>query len=101
MATTINDGTAKWELAKLPNQNDLDSITVTASTQAKLSPSMSSNFSTSEQIVTFSVDSGIGAGTYKLNNLLQQLVNRSHSHTSKTISGSNCNCNCKCDCTCD
>lgn len=101
MAQTIQDGTAKWELAKYSNQNDLDNITVTGSTQKAINPSMSANFSTAEKINTFNVTTGIGAGTYKLNNLLQQLVNRSHTHTSKTISGSNCDCNCKCDCTCD
>ena len=48
-------------------------------------------------MTTFATATGIGAGTYTIKNLLQQLVNRSHSHTKKSISRSN-NCNCKCDC---
>ena len=45
----------------------------------------------------FLTDSGIGAGTYSLANLLQQLVNKSHSHRTwyrQELS----NCDCKCDC---
>lgn len=75
-------------------------ITVTKSTQGAISPSMSASFSKYEQIATFTVNTGIGAGTYTLQTLLQQLVNRSHTHSSKTISGSNCNCNCDCNCDC-
>lgn len=45
----------------------------------------------------FDTRSGIGAGTYTLASILQNLVNMSHWHrTGKSYS--NCNCKCNCDC---
>ena len=45
---------------------------------------------------------GIPEGDYQLQNLLQMLVNCSHSHTlSKGKVHSNCNCDCACDCNCN
>jgi hypothetical protein len=44
---------------------------------------------------TFKTVTGLAAGTYTLQSLLQQLVNRSHTHTlDRTMSVSNCRCNC-------
>lgn len=42
---------------------------------------------------------GVPAGTYTLQQLLQQIVDRSHVHTltTQTVRG-NCNCQCDCDC---
>ncbi len=79
---------------------DTQTLYVTGSTQNAITPSMSSNFGTSEKINTFNVNSGLVAGTYTLKNILQELVKRSHSHTAKTLSGSNCACACDCDCDC-
>ena len=45
----------------------------------------------------FETQSGIGAGTYGLADILQRLVNMSHWHRTG-VSYSNCNCNCNCDC---
>lgn len=42
------------------------------------------------------VDTGIGSGSYTLQNLLQQLVNKSHTHSTKSVTV-NCNCTCDCD----
>lgn len=42
------------------------------------------------------VDSGIAEGAYTLQNLLQQLVNKSHTHSTKSVTV-NCNCTCDCD----
>jgi hypothetical protein len=40
---------------------------------------------------------GLGAGTYTLQNLLQQLVNRSHTHTvHRHLASADCDCNCNC-----
>lgn len=75
-------------------------LTVTGSTQANVNPSMSGSFTTAEKITLPNVVSGIGATTTTLKNLLQLLVNKSHSHQGKTINGSNCNCNCNCDNSC-
>ena len=45
----------------------------------------------------FNTIAGINAGTYTLQNLLQQLVNKSHTHTSTSrVEKSNCNCDCNC-----
>lgn len=41
-------------------------------------------------------NSGLGAGNYTLQNILQHLVNCSHSHYMTTVS-MNCNCNCDCN----
>ncbi|TCL76808.1 hypothetical protein EDC14_100190 [Hydrogenispora ethanolica] len=40
---------------------------------------------------------GVSAGTYSLAALIEQLVQKSHSHTLEKVL-SNCNCNCQCDC---
>ena len=45
----------------------------------------------------FRTNSGLAAGTYTLQNLLQQLVNRSHTHTThRELHRSNCNCSDSC-----
>lgn len=65
-------------------------ITVTASTQGAL------NFSGSiskGQVTGLKQATGLAAGTYTLQNLLQQIVNRTHTHSLATI---NCNCDCNC-----
>lgn len=66
----------------------------------KTSTSGSGNITTTQY--TLSTVPGIPAGTYEVRNLLQRLVNMSHTHaTAKGTSYSNCNCNCDCDCNCD
>lgn len=50
----------------------------------------------------YTTNTGLGAGTYTLQNLLQQLVNRSHTHsTTKRVEKSNCNCDCSDSCIID
>lgn len=84
-----------------------DAVTVSASTQGAITPSISvSHYDSYNEggakvsLNTFTVQAGLSAGTYTLQNLLQQLVNRSHTHSSKTVadtSGSlNCNCSDNC-----
>lgn len=72
-------------------------FTVTKSTQAAINPSVSSGMPTSYGITMPNVNTGLAAGTYTLQVLLQHLTNRSHSHTSVYRNGSNCNCDCDCD----
>lgn len=48
----------------------------------------------------FEVQSGVGAGTYTLASILQNLVNLSHWHRAGT-SYTNCNCKCNCECSDD
>lgn len=49
---------------------------------------------------SFSTIPGIAAGTYSIQNILQQLIKLSHSHkTSKGITNYNCNCDCNCSST--
>lgn len=94
----ITDGTAKWEVNKIASAADLESmtgqvtnITVTKSTQAALSMSHSNVTGdvSGGSMTGFNVQTGISGGTYALKNLLQQLVNKSHSHA-KTSSSFNC-----------
>lgn len=70
-------------------------IAVTKSTQAAVNPSvtgMPSNYG----ITVPNVVSGIAAGTYKIQALLQKLVDMSHAHEAVYRNGSNCVCNCQC-----
>jgi hypothetical protein len=70
-------------------------VTVTASTQSAISSggSVGGGAFGGNQATVPTVVTGISANTYTLQNLLQQLVNRSHSHGSATITSAyNCNC---------
>lgn len=69
-------------------------VTVTSSTQGGINPTWSAG--TSGTMNVLNQESGLAAGTYTLQNLLQQLVNRSHTH--KLVSRGTGNCNCNCDC---
>lgn len=44
---------------------------------------------------------GIPAGTYSIQALVQALVAKSHTHGSQGMTTTNCNCNCDCTCNCD
>lgn len=65
---------------------------VSGSTQSSFSIGTSSRYGNGSAIGE-TVNKGISAGTYSLNDLLNKLVKISHSHTAK-----NCNCNCNCVC---
>lgn len=72
-------------------------FTVTASTQAAINASGGGGSANSHVSVTIpNTVTGIAAGTYTLQTLIQELVNRSHAHTKYSYS----NCNCNCDNTC-
>lgn len=78
-------------------------ITVTKSTQGALSASMTGGADDSSIKATIpNTVTGISAGTYTLQNLLQQLVNKSHSHTSSSFTTQSfydsTACACQCDC---
>lgn len=81
------------------------SITVTKSTQQAYTTYTSSNTYTSTSgsgdrtSYQYLTQTGLGAGTYTLQTLLQHLVNRSHTHTTRKVL-SNCNCHCDCNCNC-
>lgn len=67
------------------------SVTVTGSTQGPFIPSGKFFLITGNILNQLP---GVGAGTYTLQQLLQELVYRSHVHGVTTL---NCNCNCDCD----
>lgn len=73
---------------------------LTKSTQSAINPSVSSGMPSSYGITVASVKAGIAAGTYKLQTILQLLVNMSHSHESVYRNGGNCVCDCDCNCQC-
>lgn len=75
-------------------------FTLTKSTQSSINPSVSSSMPSSYGITVANVKAGIAAGTYKLQTILQLLVNISHSHESVYRNGSNCVCDCDCNCQC-
>lgn len=59
-----------------------------------------SNGFTGKQRLTLQVKTGIGAGTYGLNDLLNKLVQMSHTHNTGSMAQNvvcNCNCNCRCN----
>lgn len=100
----VSDGSVKWYLRKMISSADVTdstitgkNITVTKSTQGNITPSGNCKGDWAGSTITnlVTVTAGIGAGTYTLKNLLQQLVNKSHGHSTKTIS---LDCNCDCDC---
>jgi hypothetical protein len=80
--------------------NTSNSLTVTASTQSAITPSTQYAFTTEGGAGTIkipNVSTGLGAGTYTLQNLLQQLVNRSHTHgTTSFTSGADTDTNSYC-----
>lgn len=108
---TINDGTAKWELYVIANTVDVDnaknsvtgsinSIKVTKYTTptgefGDITHSLGSVSGNDDfQCRGFaSVTAGVAAGTYTLQNLLQQLVTKSHSHSFRRQQY-DCDCNC-------
>lgn len=75
------------------------STTVTASKQTAKTPSLATIFGKNQTLTSLNESTGLGAGTYTLQNLIQQLVNRAHKHQLVTRTGVNCNCNCDCTCT--
>lgn len=66
-------------------------VTTTASTQATFTPTLEDTFGV--YAVLPSVTAGLTAGTRAIQNLLQELVNKSHGHGKATF---NCNCTCNC-----
>ena len=70
--------------------------TVTASKETAKEPTMTGGWYASNSISLINETAGLGAGTYTLQNLLQQIINRSHSHSLTQVRGTNCNCNCAC-----
>lgn len=73
---------------------DQINVVLTGSQQANWTGSPAVNAGAGASGTVLTQVSGVTAGTYNLQNILQQLVNRSHAHGSQTF---NCNCNCNCD----
>ena len=66
------------------------SSTFTASSQGAWSPS--GNNSGGSTITALTQSTGLGAGTYSLQKVIQELITRSHIHGSTTVATDNCNC---------
>lgn len=107
----VSDGSAKWRIYAIKGNEELNEMTFTASTQGKRTAIVSNINGTiddstntgsgniSSTTYTFVTNTGLSAGTYSLQQLLQGLINLSHSHrTTKGASNWNCNCDCRCDC---
>jgi hypothetical protein len=74
---------------------DVINLTVTASTQGNLGTGGGMGPSTVApgSLNVLNQQTGISAGTYNLKQLLQEIINRSHTHGFSALSW-NCNCNC-------
>lgn len=103
--TAVNDGSVKWTLYAMSTQNDINNIpsmnfNVSGSTQGAITSSINIKTGSQEAACISSVSGtilgqakGISAGNYSLKNLLDALVQKSHTHVKNTPSGA-CNCMC-------
>lgn len=111
ITATFKDGTTKTlTIQNTGGLSTSSTITVTKSTQSAFTPSVANQYSvgsygsskvnTYTQVKVPTVVAGIGAGSYTVQNLFQQLVDKSHTHSNTTlnvIKSMNCNC---CDSSC-
>lgn len=72
----------------------LSKQTVSGSTQGAISSV--GDYDSGTYRTTFKTNTGIGSGTYSLNDLLIKLVQMSHTHSGSSAK-INCNCNCNCN----
>lgn len=103
--TAVNDGSVKWILYAMSTQNDINNIpsmnfNVSGSTQGAITSSINIRSGSQEAACISSVSgtllgqvTGVSAGNYSLKNLLDALVQKSHTHVQNTPSGA-CNCMC-------
>lgn len=85
ITVTFKDGTTKTLTTQDTGITLSSSITVTASAQNALTPTWSLNgesgsSANSQSWELLNVNTGIAAGTYTVQNLIQQLVSKSHTH---------------------
>lgn len=109
ITVTFKDGTTKTLTTQDTGITLSSSITVTASTQSAITPTAKvydygdgTNTAYDGYISKMpTVVAGIAAGSYTIQNIIQQLVNKSHTHSSKTLNlvrNSNCtNCSNACN----
>ena len=104
---TTSASSVKITLPTLTTSSSSSSLAVTASTQGARtiqgsgisgtidSTSTSGSGNLSRYDYYLYTNTGLAAGTYTIKNILQQLINRSHSHTThRGYVSYNCNCNC-------
>ena len=105
---TFKDGTTKTlTIQDTGGLSTSSKITVTKSTQGAFTPSVTNMYEFGDgsgskytQVKVPTVVAGLAAGSYTIQNLFQQLVNKSHTHSNKTLNViHNTNCNC-CDGSC-
>lgn len=108
ITATFKDGTTQTlTIQDVGGLSTSSTITVTKSTQGAFTPSVTNMYELGDgsgskytQVKVPTVVAGIGAGSYTVQNLFQQLVNKSHTHSNKTLNViHNTNCNC-CDGSC-
>lgn len=76
---------------------DTISVAVTGSTQNDIYPGGSISGTLVGNFTELNQYTGVAGGDYSIRSLLQDLVNRSHTHGLTTVSG-NCVCDCNCQC---
>lgn len=90
ITVTFKDGTIKTLTTQDTGITLLSSITVTASAQNAITPTWSLNGASGSSANSQSwelpnVNTGIAAGTYTIQNLIQQLVSKSHTHGTTSL----------------
>lgn len=103
ITVTFKDGTTKTLNTQDTGITLSSTITVTKSAQNAITPTWSLHGKTgtaanSQTWSILNVNTGIAAGTYTIQNLIQQLVSKSHTHGKTTLSYTNNNCNCSNSC---
>lgn len=101
ITVTFKDGTSKTLTTQDTGITLSSSITVTASAQNAITPTWSlAGKGTGQSTQTWKIPSvvtGIAAGAYTLQNIIQQLVSKSHTHGTTTINYTNTNCTNSCN----
>ena len=91
MRSKINEIVSELDSVQTESTTASSNITVTASTQADITPAWSLNGGSGTKAATqtwsiANTKTGISAGTYTLQNLIQELVSKSHTHSTTDFS---------------
>ena len=83
---TKKDGTTGTFTTQDTGITTSTNITTTKSTQTEVAPQIAKSGNTITISGLSKVQTGMAAGTYTLKNLLQELINRSHTHLAQSLS---------------
>lgn len=84
-------------VSKASSQADIGAKTIYVSGSSISNSSATVEYNSAYSNKSYNTNSGVGSGTYTLRDLINALVNVSHTHHTTT---SSVQCNCDCDCVC-